>query len=76
MVSGVGALGELREIEGADWDLEIGGIADLVTERWDSPAILFDDIIGYPRGSRGARLITVFVSCRCFSEVEIESKKI
>jgi len=31
------ALGELRTIEGADWDLEIGGVADLVTERGSSP---------------------------------------
>ena len=26
-------LGELRTIDGADWDLEIGGVADIVTER-------------------------------------------
>ncbi len=48
----VGALGELREIEGADWDLEIGGIADLVTEMGNSPAVLFDGIKGYPKGYR------------------------
>ncbi|TAK02291.1 UbiD family decarboxylase [bacterium] len=45
-------LGELRTIEGADWDLEIGGIADLVTEMGNSPAVLFDSIKGYPRGHR------------------------
>ena len=37
-------LGELRTIEGADWDLEIGGVADIVTERGSSPAVLFDSI--------------------------------
>lgn len=26
-------LGEIRTLEGADWDLEIGGVADLVNER-------------------------------------------
>jgi 4-hydroxy-3-polyprenylbenzoate decarboxylase len=45
-------LGELRTIEGADWDLEIGGVADVVTERGSSPAVLFDSIKGYPAGHR------------------------
>ena len=45
-------LTELRTIEGADWDLEIGGVADLVTERGSSPAVLFDAIKGYPKGYR------------------------
>ena len=45
-------LGELRTIEGADWDLEIGGVADLVTERGSSPAVLFDAVKGYPKGYR------------------------
>ena len=40
-------LGELRTIEGADWDLEIGGVADIVTERGSSPAVLFDSIKNY-----------------------------
>lgn len=48
----VDALGELRTIEGANWDLEIGGVADLVTERGSSPAVLFDSIKGYPKGHR------------------------
>src|SRR5215467_2024838 len=46
-------LGEVRTIEGADWDLEIGGVADIVTERGSSPAVLFDSIKGYPKGHRG-----------------------
>lgn len=45
-------LGEIRTIEGADWDLEIGGVADLVTERGSSPAVLFDSIKAYPKGYR------------------------
>ncbi|MBI4522358.1 MAG: UbiD family decarboxylase [Deltaproteobacteria bacterium] len=48
----VGALGELREIQGANWDLEIGGVADIVTEAGNSPAVLFDRIKGYPEGYR------------------------
>src|SRR5262249_15589596 len=45
-------LGELRTIDGADWDLEIGGVADIVTERGSSPAVLFDSIKNYPKGYR------------------------
>ena len=45
-------LGEIRTIEGADWDLEIGGVADIVNERGSSPAVLFDSIKGYPKGYR------------------------
>jgi 4-hydroxy-3-polyprenylbenzoate decarboxylase len=46
------ALGEIRTIQGADWDLEIGGVTDILTERGNSPAVLFDSIIGYPKGRR------------------------
>src|SRR5437879_12014763 len=45
-------LGELRTIDGADWDLEIGGVADIVNERGSSPAVLFDSVKGYPKGYR------------------------
>jgi 4-hydroxy-3-polyprenylbenzoate decarboxylase len=45
-------LGEIRTIEGADWDLEIGGVTDILTERGKSPAVLFDSIKGFPRGRR------------------------
>jgi 4-hydroxy-3-polyprenylbenzoate decarboxylase len=45
-------LGELRTIEGADWDLEIGGVTDILTERGKSPAVLFDSIKGFPQGHR------------------------
>jgi 4-hydroxy-3-polyprenylbenzoate decarboxylase len=45
-------LGEIRTIDGADWDLEIGGVTDILTERGKSPAVLFDSIKGFPRGRR------------------------
>lgn len=44
-------IGELREVEGADWNLEIGGITELMTAR-QGPALLFDSIKGFPRGFR------------------------
>jgi 4-hydroxy-3-polyprenylbenzoate decarboxylase len=45
------SIGELREIEGADWDLEIGTITELVGEK-DGPVLLFDKIKDYPKGYR------------------------
>ena len=48
----VAGLGELREIKGADSDLEIGGVADVVTQAGNSPAVLFDRIKNYPKGYR------------------------
>jgi len=43
--------GELKKIEGADWDLEIGTLTELSAER-EGPAFLFDQIKGYPSGYR------------------------
>jgi UbiD family decarboxylase len=39
--------GELRRIQGAHWDLEIGVISELSFER-GGPALLFEQIPGYP----------------------------
>ena len=44
-------VGELRVVENADWDLEIGTIAELNYER-EGSALLFDSIKGYPKGYR------------------------
>src|SRR5436190_13851147 len=44
-------LGELRTVKGADPHLEIGTIVELNHEH-DGPALLFDDIAGYPPGYR------------------------
>src|ERR671932_1139186 len=48
----VEALGQLKHLEGAHWDLEIGGIAELMHRRPHPSALLFDAIPGYPRGRR------------------------
>jgi UbiD family decarboxylase len=47
------ALGELRHVEEASWEEDIGGITELMVER-QGKALLFDDIPGYPRGYRVA----------------------
>src|SRR5687767_13320978 len=45
-------LGELREVRGADWNLELGAISELNVKKHLPPALLFDEIKGYPRGFR------------------------
>jgi len=45
--------GELKRIEGAHWDLEIGPISYIVAEH-RGPGLLFDNIKGYPKGYRVA----------------------
>jgi UbiD family decarboxylase len=49
----VDAAGQLLRIDGVDWDLEMGGVAEIVSHtRSESPAVLFDNIPGYPPGFR------------------------
>jgi UbiD family decarboxylase len=45
-------LGELKEVRGADWNLELGAISELNVKRQAPPALLFDEIKGYPKGFR------------------------
>ncbi len=44
---------ELKKVNGANWEEDIGGITELVTER-QGPALLFDEIKDYPKGYRVA----------------------
>ena len=44
-------LGELRQFDGADWDLEIGTLTAIAADQ-RGPALMFDDIKGYPKGFR------------------------
>ncbi len=47
-------LGELERVSGAHWDVEMGAVTHMLTEksRGSAPAILFDDVPGYPKGFR------------------------
>lgn len=45
-------MGELRVLNGADWNLEIGAIKELVEKKKEGPAVLFDEIKDYPKGYR------------------------
>ena len=44
--------GELKVVEGTDWDLELGTITHLAGDKGNSPVLLFDRIKDYPEGYR------------------------
>ena len=50
----VDKFGELLRVSRAHWDTEMGAITHMLTEksRGNAPAILFDEIPGYPKGYR------------------------
>ena len=49
-LSEVDAIGELRRVPGAHWDLELGAIAELSYRAPEPRALLFTDVAGYPAG--------------------------
>ena len=51
-LSEMDAAGEIRHIKGANREREIGGIVDIYQRKIGNPAVLFDDIPGYPKGYR------------------------
>ena len=51
-LEGVDSFGELRVVEGADWNQEIGAVAEVAARSETPPAGLFDKIIGYPARPR------------------------
>ena len=51
-IEAVDRLGELRRVDGADWDLELGAITEVAARATNPKVVLFDDIKGYPRGFR------------------------
>lgn len=46
------AEGELVTLHGVDWDVEMGAVAELASRRPVVPALLFDEVPGYPPGYR------------------------
>ncbi|MBI2303921.1 MAG: UbiD family decarboxylase [Chloroflexi bacterium] len=45
-------LGEVQRVEGAHWDIELGAIVDLFQRKTGRPALLFNNIPGYPKNYR------------------------
>ena len=49
----VESLGQLERISGANWDLEIGALTEIILERLSSPpAVMFDAVPGYAPNRR------------------------
>ncbi len=46
------ALGEIREVKGANWEEEIGMAAEVVLHDENAPCVIFDEVPGYPKGFR------------------------
>ena len=51
-IEGVKAAGELKTIKGAETKEEIGGFVDIYMRKMGNPAVMFDEIPGYPKGHR------------------------
>ena len=60
-ISTVDELGQLKVIEGASCELEIGAITEVASFKKSCPAVLFDSINGFPKGFR---VLTNFVANR------------
>ena len=50
-IDGAARIGELKNIDGAHWNLEIGCLTELMAEQ-EGPLLLFDNIVDYPAGFR------------------------
>jgi UbiD family decarboxylase len=48
----IDAIGELRVVRGVDWQRGIGDATEVLDHSEGSPAVLFDDVPGYPSGFR------------------------
>jgi len=48
------SVGELMRVEGVDWNLEMGSVAEMIyhAKPTNPPAILFENVPGYPKGFR------------------------
>ena len=51
-LSKVKAIGELKQIDGADWNSEVGAISTMHSKSEPNYALMFDNIKGYPKGHR------------------------
>jgi 3-polyprenyl-4-hydroxybenzoate decarboxylase len=60
----VEALGELKVITGAEPKEEIGGLVDIFMRKMGGPAVLFDEVPGYPKGTPPCRASTSRSACR------------
>lgn len=58
--------GELKQVSGADWNLELACINELVAEQ-KGPLLMFDDIKSYPKGFRVVTNLLTSFSRMCLA---------
>ena len=51
-IAEIDGIGELKRVSGAETGEDIGGIVDIYMRDLGNPALLFDDVPGYPKGFR------------------------
>ena len=51
-ISGIQNAGELKVIKGAEPKEEIGAFVDIYQRKMGNPALLFDEVPGFPKGHR------------------------
>jgi UbiD family decarboxylase len=61
-LAAIEANGELKVIKGAEPKEEIGGIVDLYQRKMGNPAVIFDEVPGFPKGFRVLANILTSVS--------------
>ena len=68
-------LDKVLDIEKAHWNLEIGALTEITAQSPDCPALLFDDIEGYPRGFRiltNFRFTVLIAKVRLIRELNVK----
>src|ERR1700739_4870849 len=51
-IAGIAAAGQLKIIKGAEPKEEIGGCVDIYQRKMGNPALMFDEVPGFPKGHR------------------------
>src|SRR5439155_18838801 len=65
----VDSIGELKKVDGVDWNLEMSTLAESLSRESKSgmvPAVLFDNVPGYPKGFR-----TLFAQIASFKRMAL-----
>ncbi|MGE3710761.1 MAG: hypothetical protein AB7G35_13900, partial [Hyphomicrobiaceae bacterium] len=65
--------GEVKTIKGAEPKEEIGGLVDIYMRKMGNPALMFDEIPGYPKGHRVLANILTSVP-RCALALGLDAK--
>ena len=60
-IRAVDAAGQLKSVKGADTNEEIGGFVDIFQRQMGNPALLFDEVPGFPKGHEACAVVSAEV---------------